>query len=479
MSQSGSSSSQMPPHVHAFGPKTVLIAAFICVALGAGWLWLANKINNQAQITEAQRADSVQLKQDVETQKGQTEKLAATVEEREQALQNKVRELRGDLETALSAVNTMQKEINSRNLALTLMSVNADQLVRRIEQTEAAIDSLRDQRTRWKNDSQQALTSDRGRLGSSPDVVQAFVDLNLNPIAADDAIQGWEDTLNKLKVALIPVRDGTTGEIADVPAGFATTISGIKSSVRAEADRLSAVQRTLTRVTGNNSSVPPNGPTLQQAVAQREVELKNQREATIEAAARRVRDEMTQVLAAERAKTEQVLADQRKEFELKYRDEELKKQKAEEEIRIQKLADATEDAKRTEAQRQASRQAEVKRQDDLRRLQAAMPDIRRYLLPFITPGNQQMDGTKWVFADDKVPMSFSAIKASGALANSQEGYQALYWIGGGQKNDRPKGVFRDYIGGAIYDDEVPKVRRVQQLLTEFGDLLVDQDMLSK
>lgn len=479
MSQSGSSSSQMPPHVHAFGPKTVLIAALICVAIGAGWLWLANKINNQAQITEAQRADSVQLKEDVETQKGQTEKLAATVEEREQALQNNIRELRGDLETALSAVNTMQKEINSRKLALTLMSVNADQLVRRIEQAETAIESFRDQRTRWAKDSRQALNSDRGRLGGSPDVVQAFVDLKLNPLASDNDIQGWEATLSKLKAALIPVRDGTTGDIAEVPAGFETTIAGIESSVRAETDRLSAIQRTLTRVAENTSSNPPNGPALQQAVAQREDELKKQREATIEAAARRVRDDMTRVLADERAKTEQMLADQRKQYELKYREEELKKQKAEEEIRIQKLADATEDAKRTEAQRQAIRQAEIKRQDDQRRFQAALPEIRQYLLPFITPGNQQMDGTKWVFADDKVPISFSAIKASGALDNSQEGYQALYWIGGGPKNDRPNGVFRDYIGGAIYDAEVPKVRKAQQLLTEFGDLLVEQDMLAK
>jgi len=57
----------MPPHVHAFGPTTVLIAALICVAIGAAWLWLANKINNQAEIAKAQRPDSVQLKQDVET----------------------------------------------------------------------------------------------------------------------------------------------------------------------------------------------------------------------------------------------------------------------------------------------------------------------------------------------------------------------------------------------------------------------------
>lgn len=482
MSQSGSSSSQMPPHVHAFGPKTVLIAALICVAIGAAWLWLANKINNQAQITQAQRADSVQLKQDVETQKGQTEKLAATVEEREQAFQSNIQNLRGDLQTALSAVNTMQKEINSRKLALTLMSVNADQLVRRIEQAQTAIGSLHDQRTRWKTDSQQALTSDQGRLSGSPDVVQAFVNLKMNPLASDDDVQGWKDTLSKLKAALIPVRDGTTGDIAEVPAGFDTTIAGIESSVRAETDRLSSLQTTLTRVTGKTSSTPPaNAPSLQQAVAQREHELKKQREAAINAASQQAYDEFTRAIAAERIKTQSLLAEKAKELEVKRREAELKKQKVEKEIETQKLADAAEDALRAEAERQIARRAALERENDARKLKAAMPEIEKYLAPFITPGNQQLNGNEWTLSATKVPLSYSALKAIGALGNGTGGHQALCYVAGCKENDRPNGVFRarKELRGSMDFSEVSNAQKAQELLTKYGDLMVNQGVLSK
>ncbi len=56
---------------------------------------------------------------------------------------------------------------------------------------------------------------------------------------------------------------------------------------------------------------------------------------------------------------------------------------------------------------------------------------------------------------------------------------SLYRLGGSDRNDRPKGVFRAYIGGAIRPNDVPVVRKVQRLLEEFGPTLVEKGMLER
>ncbi len=467
MNQTGSSFSQLPPHVHVFGPKTVLVAAVICVAIGGGWLWLANQFNTQADIAKEQ--------------KGQTEQLAASVEEREEVLQSKISDLRQELETALSAVNSMQKAVNSRNLAITLVSVNADELVRRIEQVEDALTALKDRRNQWETERQEGLTSDRGQLGSSEELVQAFVNLKLNPLLADEELKSWEATLQKLKDALVPVRDGTAGELADVPPGFETKIADIEASVRAEGDRLSSMQSMLARaIQANPNPTPQNAPPLRQAVAQREEELKRQRQAAIEAAAQQVRNELTEVLAAERAKTERLLAEQRKELELRYREAELNKQKVEEEIKIQTLADATEDAKRAETQRLAERGAALEREAKERAFRAALPEIKRYLIPFITDGNTQPLTTysKYGTSASTGPVSLSRLKAHGIFDDTTKALVKLHELGASVSNDRPQGAFPPYIGGSmVKPEQVPFFKKVQSLLREHGDMMVEKGLL--
>ncbi len=467
MDQSNTSTSVTPQG--PFGPKTfslTLGGVFVLILLTLWWVGAPPGFGTTDSNLAKKQAGNTQ----------QTISTSGTIQPTSNS--QTLEERRKDLESQLAAVKSRQQEINLQNLALTLQSVNAGKLIRRIETARTAIESLRKQRTAWQKASQQALTSQS--LGGVSNVVQAFVDIKLNPLATEDDLAYWDQSLAKLRTALLPLQDGLSDQITEVPKGFEAAIADIEVAVRAETDRLSLFQSTLTRSLAEaKPPAAPNAPTLKQAIVQRERELTQQREAAREAAARQVREKTTWELAAEHAKTEQMLADQRKQLEAQRRQEELKKQQAEAELEIHRLADAAERTRQLAAEQKARRAAELKREQDRRRLQAAMPLIRQYLVPFITPGHRQLNGNQWVYSDERAPLSFSGIKARGALSNDQSGYQAIYWIGGSDRNDRPRGIFKHYIGGAIHPNEVRNIRMVQRLLEEYGALLVIEGKLAK
>lgn len=141
--------------------------------------------------------------------------------------------------------------------------------------------------------------------------------------------------------------------------------------------------------------------------------------------------------------------------------------------RTRRLAEeALADARREEEQREAARQARLERESLEREFQRSLPEIRRYLTPFITPGNRHIGQT---YTEEKKPLSFSGIQRAGALDNTAIGHQNFMFLAGSSRNDRPSGIFPTYIGGHVHDPG--DVVRAQNLLKRFGDLLVEKGML--
>ena len=113
-------------------------------------------------------------------------------------------------------------------------------------------------------------------------------------------------------------------------------------------------------------------------------------------------------------------------------------------------------------------------------------DINVYLLPFISEG-RNMRGN----ADGKGPVSFSAIKAKGALENTADGLASLSHAA---KNGRPLGEFpiniRSFMisnnstEGNVYNTSkyrsVEKyLEKAQSLLNKYGALMVEKGMLAE
>jgi len=134
--------------------------------------------------------------------------------------------------------------------------------------------------------------------------------------------------------------------------------------------------------------------------------------------------------------------------------------------------------------RQQSDEDRRKKEAELATRRAAlgrdMADVKRYLAPFIVKGYAQPNGYFAAQTATAGPMSYSKIVAAGALKESREGMQLLvnYATRG---NDRDRAGFPTCDGSEYQWAELNKeyVRRAQELLTLYGDLLVEQGLLSK
>ena len=109
-----------------------------------------------------------------------------------------------------------------------------------------------------------------------------------------------------------------------------------------------------------------------------------------------------------------------------------------------------------------------------RKFQADLPEIRKTLVPYITPGHKQIVDGKWTYVEEPVPMSLSGLKSFGVFSNDR----VLYVTGGHHFNDRPNGPFRDHSGAALYDSDMPLVLKTRRLLETYGDLMVKKGMLA-
>lgn len=121
---------------------------------------------------------------------------------------------------------------------------------------------------------------------------------------------------------------------------------------------------------------------------------------------------------------------------------------------------------------------ERRRRADLeRRFQADLPEIRRVLTAFITPGHKQIVDGKWKRVEQKQPVSLSGLHATRTLGDDSMSQMYLYHAGGASKNDRPNGPFRDYIGGSLRDHETALVQKARRFLLDYGNLMVEKGML--
>lgn len=109
------------------------------------------------------------------------------------------------------------------------------------------------------------------------------------------------------------------------------------------------------------------------------------------------------------------------------------------------------------------------------RFKAALPEIRNLLSPMISRGNVQISkGGVWR-PGPQGPVSLSAIKERGALELTPQGaHRMMVLFGPTSENDRHRGTFP-----SSYEGSQPKIRRAQELLHEFGDLMVEKGFLKR
>lgn len=113
-----------------------------------------------------------------------------------------------------------------------------------------------------------------------------------------------------------------------------------------------------------------------------------------------------------------------------------------------------------------------------------LPEIRRLLSPFISPGHTQPNKSAidWPTTTEKAPVSFSGLKRVGALQPTIKGLQDLMVCGSmmapGSSGERPLGSFPDYDKYLTSPKNLAAVKRAQELLRTHGQTLVEERLLS-
>jgi hypothetical protein len=110
-----------------------------------------------------------------------------------------------------------------------------------------------------------------------------------------------------------------------------------------------------------------------------------------------------------------------------------------------------------------------------------MATINSLLAPFLDDAITQPSRTNPISkGGPRKPTSLDALRSSGALAETDDGLEFLFKVGGHPANMRKKGSFPSFISPRPLQkgSEQALVQRAQQLLIKYGELLVADRKLS-
>jgi hypothetical protein len=77
------------------------------------------------------------------------------------------------------------------------------------------------------------------------------------------------------------------------------------------------------------------------------------------------------------------------------------------------------------------------------------------------------------------PISIGGLRSTGALDQTDEGYETLYRLAGGLGNDRLRTGFPNYSTNGMSNPRVvAKVKRASELLNKYGDLFLQKKLIA-
>lgn len=320
----------------------------------------------------------------------------------------------------------------------------------------------------WQAKRASLLTGEAGRkiVASPAHLTLMFQMLEREPPVTSDEILKWDVQVEELATPIEKALAAGTATLS-LTSDHERMLTDLSRRITSAVAALEQRQRQVAAILKETAGTTPGTQALEEALAAHQVALAIQEN-----------EAHSRLLAEERAKTARMIRETEIENERKLREATEAAMKANAEIERKKVEDAATLARQQEQQRQMEHQARMAREQLEAKFQRSLPEIRRVLVPFLTPGNRHIAKGEWTYTEEPQPLSLAAIRASGALENSPSGHQSFYYIASGQRNDRPNGIFRgNYIGGAIRSELVPDVVRAQNLLNEFGDLLVEKKLL--
>lgn len=332
----------------------------------------------------------------------------------------------------------------------------------------------------WETRFADLLTNETGRrIAASPAHVRTVhVVLQQEPPAQEQLVQ-WELQTDALGEPFENKNEQNLG-IVSVTQDHIHSIDALHDELVHTSFEFERQQLLLERIVRETTNTPPAQETLEQVltrVRQEQAKEEADRVASIlaQARAQAIEEQAAKIAALEKEVIQAETDRQAKKLEAEKRQieqlTELDRQELAEQTRVKEQERKARIAQLKAAAEQAA--AAIEEAALEREFEKSLPDIKRYLAAFITPGvAYRRDGTTG-------PFPYSVIEAAGALAPDRKGMEALLKLVN-FKNDRPRGPLPYFQGSDLGWQRTNKepIAKAQELLKRFGPLMVKKGMLA-
>lgn len=347
------------------------------------------------------------------------------------------------------------------------------------ERALTTIADLRKETEAWTTLYLSVLQGEKGkRIAAHPESLEQFAALVPTGELAKDVLPSstLPDNLSEsLQPLLLTIDKGLQDNLPDAPLDNDTlpTIQRIRSNASEALESCRKFNAQLNLIVASApDSYPADTPSLTDALQLRDDATTTERSRLMAEKVELQRREDVLREAEAAAERDKKLTDARIDKDDKLTDLEA--------ARIRAEKDAAEKKAEDEArQHQLDLQHSAELAESQRRFDAALPEIRQYLSAFTAKGYAQPGSYHNQAGVVQGPMSFSKIQGIGALKKNREGMEALMRIAT-IKNDRPAGPIPKAIGGDRAWEAADKavLGKVQDLLTEFGPMMVEKGLLA-
>ena len=287
-------------------------------------------------------------------------------------------------------------------------------LVHRGRQIEQQLTSLAVRAASWAETYRRILTSDPGRrIASSDQHLELISAVASRHHVTVEELNSWQQEFDALYEP-VRVAEADTRSVFVADDGFEPAMQRFETRIREAQDVFRKDGLLMDAMVRETAEHKPSELTLKEALASRELNAVKRQAKDLFIAREEARDEATRRLeAAEAASIEAAT---------RVEEAELERQAAE---RRAIAAGIVDERKKLDQEAEQRRRLEL---DYAREL----PEIRRLLHPFITPGIFQPSPNGFEGRYRPESMSLSSIASTGALQKTEKGLTALYRVGGSE-----------------------------------------------
>lgn len=440
-----------------------------------------------------ERAGSDALRKDLAATQSTVSGLRNDFEAGNPQFRNDLQGLREDSQSLINRLEQLESSVGTYDGKFRLLNERASEAESELAVERAKVAVLSTQATTardrlntikqyqadWTARHLSLMTGDPGRrIAGSARHLQLVQEVLEKPRPTPDEIVQWEVQLAALSGPVEAALQNQETHIS-ITEEHARMLSELSQTLIRTTAIFEQQLQLLTSLSNEAETLPPHQETLEEV-------LQQQHDADAAAETERLLAIRKQAREESEKEQAEIVAQLEKDLvaakSIREQEKLIAERKREEDLAKLEREQIAEEGRVREAERRATiagLQEEARRLDDAlklaqleREFDRDLSSIKGYLSAFTEPGFKHRSN------QTKGPVSLALLRGEGALEGTRPGMEKLMRLA--SDNDRPRGAIPSYIGGdngwAI--TEKAPIERAQELLTKYGDLMVQKGLLA-